>query len=739
MNDIAPSELTLEQKSRLVSGQDSWTTHPIPEHGIPAVRVADGPHGLRAQLSGGDNFALTPSEPATCFPPAVAVGTSWDPAVAERIAAAMGSEARTFGVDVVLGPGVNIKRSPLCGRNFEYFSEDPLLSGVLGAAYVRGMQGVGVGSSLKHFAVNNQEGDRMRASAEVDERTLREIYLPAFERVVKESKPATVMCAYNKINGTFASENRWLLTDVLRGEWGFDGVVVSDWGAVHDPAAAVRAGLDLEMPGTNGRTPPIVAAAIESGELDEHHLDESVARILALAAWRAEKTEAVDFEAHHALAREVAAQCAVLLKNTGVLPLDPTARVAVIGEMARTPRYQGGGSSRVNSTRTDAFLDVVGELAQVDVVFEPGYTLEGNGDAVALRDAAVAAASEAEVAVVFAGLGETDESEGFDRTTIDLPTEQIELIKAVAAAAAQTVVVLANGGVVTVEQWHDDVDAILEGFLLGQAGAGAVADLLYGVVSPSGRLAETIPERLLDVPSTPNFPGEKGQVLYGERLLVGYRGFTTLDRPVRYPFGFGLSYTTFELTDFSVAVTGPDSAVASVTVTNSGSRDSAEVVQVYVDATAHSEVLRPKRELRAFTKVHLAAGESRSVELPLSKRAFAYWDVDLHDWNVTPGNYVVQLCLDAQTVHSEERIQLEGDNWIPELTLWSTLQEWLDHPVVGGTLLDEVDSEQLRLVTQPHILRAIGTLPMQKIANTLSGSVRAATFEQLMARTRPQG
>lgn len=734
--NISSADLTVDQKSRLVSGEDSWTTHPIPERGVAAVRLSDGPHGLRAQLANGDNFALTPSEPATCFPPAVAVGTSWDPAVAERIGAAMGREARSFGVDVVLGPGVNIKRSPLCGRNFEYFSEDPLVSGILGAAYVRGMQDVGVGSCVKHFAANNQEGDRMRVSAEVDERTLREIYFPAFERVVKESRPATVMCAYNKLNGTYASENRWLLTDVLRGEWGFDGVVVSDWGAVHDPAAAVEAGLDLEMPGTNGRTPPIVAAAVDSGRLDERHLDESVDRILALAAWRADRTDAVDFEAHHALAREVAAQCAVLLKNSGVLPLDPTNRVAVIGEMARTPRYQGGGSSHVNSTRTDAFLDVVGDLAQVDVAFEPGYTLDGSGDATALRQAAVAAASRTEVAVIFAGLSESDESEGFDRTTLDLPAEQVQLIRAVAAAAPRTVVVLANGGIVAVEPWHEDVDAILEGFLLGQAGAAAIADLLYGEANPSGRLAETIPQRLVDVPSMPNFPGEKGQVVYGERLLVGYRGFTALDRPTRYPFGFGLSYTTFDLTDFSVTVTGPDSAVVRLTVTNTGGRDGAEVVQVYVDATSHGEVLRPRRELRAFTKVFLAAGDSTTVELPLDRRAFAYWDVDVHDWCVTPGAYTVQLCNDAESVHSEQPITLQGDNRVAELTMWSTLQEWLDHPVIGWMLVDEVDSDQLRLVTQPHILRMIGTLPMQKIVNTLAGTVPAETWDRLMAKTR---
>ncbi|WP_346433660.1 glycoside hydrolase family 3 C-terminal domain-containing protein [Nonomuraea composti] len=724
--------LTLGQKALLLSGRDSWTTHPIDEHGIAPVRMSDGPHGLRVQDdTGGDQVALSPSLPATCFPPAVAVGSSWDPTLAARVADAIGREARSASVHIVLGPGVNIKRSPLCGRNFEYFSEDPLLSGVLGAAYVRALQETGVGASVKHFAANNQETDRMRVSADVDEQTLREIYLPAFERVVTQAQPATVMSAYNKINGVYASQNRWLLTDVLRDEWGFKGAVVSDWGAVHDPVAAVHAGLDLEMPSTSGRSTARLVEAVRSGALDETELDHAAGRILALAAWRADKTEDIDLDAHHRLARELAAQCAVLLKNDGVLPLALSTRVAVIGELARTPRFQGGGSSRVNATRAESFLDAV-----TDVDFRPGYTLDGSGDPDRLRADAVACAAAAEVAVIFAGLSETEESEGFDRTTLELPTTQIDLIKAVAAAAPKTVVVLSNGGIVTLEDWHDDVNAILEGFLIGQAGGGALADLLYGVVNPSGRLAETIPRRLAHTPSHATFPGGQGHVLYGERTLIGYRGYTTLDRPVRFPFGHGLSYTTFETKDFSVEILGADTAVARTTVANTGDRDGAYVVQVYVGEPPAGPAQRPRRELRAFTKVFVPEGQEVTVELPLDRRAFAYWDLELSGWVVTPGEYAVQLGRDAETIEAEVRVHLSGDAVVRELTLNSTFQEWVEHPVVGPTLVDDLRSDLVKTAAQPHILRGIGSLPMQKVVDLLGDSLPAGLIDGLMSKTR---
>lgn len=734
--NIRASDLSLEQKSHMVTGVGPWNTYAIPELGIEPMKLSDGPHGLRSQDAGGDNFALTESEESTCFPPAVAIGSSWDPSVAERVASAIGREARMLGVDIVLGPGVNIKRSPLCGRNFEYLSEDPLLSGVLGSAYVRAIQAEGVGASVKHFAVNNQESDRMRISADVDTRTLREIYFPAFERVVKEAAPATVMCSYNKINGVFSSQNRWLLTDLLRGEWGFGGAVISDWGAVHDTPAAVASGLDLEMPGTEGRTPPIVEEAVVSGRLAEKELDTAVDRILDLQKWRDGARAEIDFDEHHALAREVATECAVLLKNDGILPLASTTRVAVIGEFARTPRFQGGGSSHVRATKIESFLDALVAYAEVPVAFEPGYALDGEADAASLRDAAVAVATSAEVAVVFAGLSETDESEGFDRSSIEIPAAQVEVIRAVAATGVATVVVLSNGGIVSLEDWHDDVDAILEGFLLGQGSGGAIADLLYGEANPSGRLAETVPRRLADLPSTMNFPGEQGHVLYGERLLVGYRGLTSLGRAARYPFGYGLSYTTFETSGFSVEATSNDSAVVEVTVTNTGDRAGAHVVQIYV-AAGSTGVVRPLRELRAFSKVRLDAGESRTVSMNLDRRAFAYWDIETNDWVVEPGRYSVQLGADSETILSEQEVTLDGDEITRELTLWSTLAEWIEHPVVGPTLLDEIGSDRLRYVAQPHILRGIGTLPMAKIAHSLRETVSSEKFDAIMARTRP--
>ncbi|OPG12466.1 glycoside hydrolase family 3 C-terminal domain-containing protein [Microbispora sp. GKU 823] len=686
LDALALNALTLEQKASLLSGRDFWTTKPLEEAGIPSITLCDGPHGVRREAGGSDHLGLNESIPATCFPPAVAVGSSWDPEVAARIGAAIGREGRALGVAVVLGPGVNIKRSPLCGRNFEYYSEDPLLSGVLGAAHVAALQAEGPGASVKHFAANNQETERMRVSADVDERTLREIYFPAFERVVTQARPATVMCSYNRVNGVHASQNRWLLTDVLRREWGFTGVVVSDWGAVQDRVAALAAGLDLEMPGTGGASDRRVVDAVRAGDLDEAVVNASVRRVVALTERHHGVSGAFDADAHHALARELAAECAVLLKNeNGTLPLSASARIAVIGEFAARPRFQGGGSSHINATRVDAALDAIRALAP-DVAYAQGFSLDGSGDARELREAAAEAAASADVAVVFAGLGEREESEGFDRETIDLPAVQVELIRAVAAAARRTVVVLSNGGVVSMEGWHDDVDAVLEGWLLGQAGGSAVADLLFGVVNPSGRLAESIPVRLQDTPSYLNFPGEAGHVRYGEGVMVGYRYYETVELPVRYPFGHGLSYTTFAVDGLTVVRTGDDTATVTVRVTNTGERAGKHVVQVYVATTA-GPVRRPARELRAFTKVSLAPGESRTITLSLDRRAFAYYDVPLGRWVVAPGDYTIQIGENASSVVAETTISLDGDSVVPVVSLDSTLGEWLSHPLAGPALV----------------------------------------------------
>ncbi|TDL45261.1 beta-glucosidase family protein [Microbacterium oleivorans] len=722
-----PTEIALDDKLALLSGKNFWETHPVPAAGIRSLLLADGPYGLRIQSGQHDNLAIYDSDPATCFPPGVAIGSSWDAALAARLGTALGREAAARGVDVVLGPGVNIKRSPLCGRNFEYYSEDPLISGVLGAAFTVALQAEGPSVSVKHFAANNQETNRQTISSEVDERTLREIYLPAFERVVREAQPRTVMASYNKINGVYTWANRWLLTNVLREEWGFEGFVMSDWSSVTNPVAAVQAGLDLVMPAE----PEGIAelrAAIESGELDLAVVDAAVTRLAALASAPRSQGANVDDDKHHTLAQEVAEGCPVLLRNEHqVLPLPTGIDVAVVGLLATEPRYQGGGSAHVNPTRVDeplAELRALVETGGSTVSFAPGYRLDG-GDNAGLADDAVELVRHADVAVVFAGLGEEQESEGFDRESIHLPADQIDLIRRVAATAQRTVVVLSHGGVVSLEGWHDEVDAILDAFVLGQGGGRAIARLLTGAATPSGRLAETIPLRLEDHPSWLNFPGEQGRVRYGEGVLVGYRYFSTADAAVRYPFGYGLSYTSFETDLAAVEVTGDDSAVVTVRVRNTGDRTGAHVVQVYVSST-RGDVRRPVRELRAFDKVSLEPGEATDVQLNLDRRAFAYWDTELADWTVKPGTYAIQLAEDAATVISEKTIDLTGDNHAAAVTFDTPIGAWLDHPEIGvltnetlGFGSVEVTAEQMaqvRSMTMRQFVRISGLpLPIEAL------------------------
>ncbi|HEY6495936.1 MAG TPA: glycoside hydrolase family 3 C-terminal domain-containing protein, partial [Trebonia sp.] len=551
-------ELTVAEQAALTSGRDTWQTKPVESAGLGAITVTDGPHGVRLQANQRD---LLRGQPATCFPPAVATASTWDPALLERMGAALGDECRAMDVAVLLGPGVNLKRSPLGGRNFEYFSEDPLLAGVMGTAWVNGLQSRNVGASLKHYAVNSQETDRMRVSADVDERPLRELYLSAFRRVVTRARPWTVMCAYNKVNGVYASQDHWLLTEVLRDEWGYEGVVVSDWGAVADRVAAVTAGLDLTMPGPDDTGDRDLEEALATGRLDPARLAQAAGRVAALVELAAARVGGdYDPQAHHELAREIAARAIVLLKNDGgILPLDPSATgtVAVIGEFARTPRYQGGGSSQITPTRLDDALTEIIATTEAEVLFAPGYltadsaaaeSAAGDGETEAESDRdllgeAVALAATSDVALVF--VGSEHETEGADRDGIDLPPEHRSLIEEVARANPRTVVILSNGAVLATAPWDAEVPAVLEGWLLGQAGGGAVADVLFGQVNPSGRLPETIPLRLRDHPSYLDFPGEHGHVRYGEGLFVGYRGFDAREQAVSYPFGFGLSYTTF--------------------------------------------------------------------------------------------------------------------------------------------------------------------------------------------------
>lgn len=709
--------LSLEQKAALVVGSGYWAT--VEARGIPSVVMNDGPHGLRTQPRDGDNLGLGASLPATCYPPAAGLASSWNRELVERVARAIGEEAIEQGVDVVLGPGVNIKRSPLCGRNFEYFSEDPLVSGELGAAWVRGVQSVGVGASLKHYAANNQETARMTVSAEVDERTLREIYLPAFERIVTREQPWTVMCAYNRVNGIPAAEHAWLLTEVLRGEWGFEGAVVSDWGAVDRLVPAVAAGLDLEMPGPQPESSASIVAAVRSGELDEAVLDRAVGRLTRLAARAASARSnrgvaagargTAGAVARQELARAAAVESIVLLRNEGgILPLDARRPVAVIGEFARRPRFQGSGSSQVNPTRVDAALPAIEDLA-ASVAFAPGYSLDRDGDADALRAEAVALAARVETVVLFAGLPPSAESEGFDRTSLDLPGDHVRLIREVAAVNPRTVVVLSNGGVVSLEPWHDDVPAILETWLLGQAGGGAVADVIFGVAEPSGRLTETIPLRLQDTPSYLNFPGENDVVRYGEGVFVGYRSFESAERAVRYPFGHGLTYTTFDVADLEVARDR-----ARVRVTNTGTRRGSHVVQWYV-APAPSAVARPVRELRGFEKVWLEPGESAVVEFDFTdERTFAHWDVRTGGWRVPGGDYRVEVGFNAHDIVASAVVRRRGP--APErLTLESSVGELLEHPVTGPILARAVRGANDQSAMEGNLFEMVATVPIRRL------------------------
>lgn len=715
MTDPAQSvpTLTLEEKASLTSGLNFWFTKPVSRVGLPSIMLTDGPHGIRKQTEGGDHLGLTDSVPATCFPPAVAMGCSFDPELLEQVGVALGIEARAAQVSVLLGPGINIKRSPLCGRNFEYLSEDPLLSGALGAALVRGIQSQGVGASLKHFAANNQETDRMRVSADIDPRPLREIYLRGFQRVVEDAQPWTVMCSYNRINGVYSSQNRWLLTDVLRGEWRFGGLVVSDWGAVSDRVASLEAGLDLEMPSTGGRTDQEIVDAVKAGSLDESVVDVAAGRVVDLVGKSVVDPDAVfDADEHHALARRVAAECVVLLKNDGVLPLAADTKIAVIGELARTPRYQGAGSSRINPTRLDNALDEIRALASGDVAFAPGYLDDGTTTD-ELRTAAADAARDSEVAVVFVGVPAALESEGFDRTDLELPSEQTELLDAVVAANPNTVVVLSNGGVVRVSGFADRVPAIIEGWLLGQAGGGAIADVLFGVADPAGRLAETIPVRLEDTPSYTDFPGEHGHVRYGEGLFVGYRGVDVRGTDVSFPFGHGLSYTTFDYSDVSVTV--GDDVVVTATVTNTGERSGSDVVQVYV-GVPDSSVARAPRELKGFAKVRLDAGESRQVEVPVRRTDLAYWDTRIDTWVVERGTYRVEIGASSRDIRATRTVDIDGDEVSIPLTLESSVGEILANPAAAevlSTLFATADGETPAL--DPAVLEMAASMPLERI------------------------
>ena len=663
--------LTLEEKASLCSGADFWHTKAIERLDIPQIMVSDGPHGLRKMKTdaGDPNDAIK----AVCFPTASALACSFDRELLTEMGKALGEQCQAEGVSVILGPGCNIKRSPLCGRNFEYFSEDPYLASQMATAHIKGVQSKGVGTSLKHFAANNQEHRRMSVSAEIDERTLREIYLAAFEPVIKEAKPWTVMCSYNKINGEYSSQNKQLLTDILRDEWGFEGLVVSDWGAVDDRAKGIAAGLDLEMPGSMGKNDRAIVKAVEDGRLTMEQLDTCVRRVLELVRKSLEsRTETVwDMERHHKLARKIAANSAVLLRNEdGMLPLDKSKKIAFIGEFADKPRYQGGGSSHINSYKTVSALEAVKGVA--DVTYAQGFVTDRDEIVPELEQAAIEAAMAADAVVVFAGLPESFESEGYDRRHMQLPQCQLDLISKLTAVNENVAVVLHNGSpvelpFVSADEGMKPVKALLEMYLGGQAVGEAAVDLLFGDVNPSGKLAETFPLRLEDNPSYLNFPGEGDRVKYAEGIFVGYRYYDKKDMPVRYPFGYGLSYTKFEYSDISVSayeLSDKKPFTVECTITNTGERDGSEIVQLYIEPLTPT-VIRPVKELKAFEKVFLKAGESKRVKFRLNKAAFAYWSDKLHDWCCESGSYNILIGESSDSICLEEEVHLNSSRKIP--------------------------------------------------------------------------
>ena len=655
--ELLLKELTLEEKCALLSGAETFKTRGMPQHGIPQIWLSDGPHGLRKQAGESDHLGLNPSVPATCFPTASAVANSWDTALGEEIGAALGEEAAAQEVSVLLGPGLNMKRNPLCGRSFEYFSEDPYLAGKLAAGYIRGIQSKGVAACPKHFAVNSQETRRMASDSLVDERTLREIYLTGFEIAVKEGHPRSIMSSYNLVNGTYANENKHLLMEILRDEWGFDGAVITDWGGSNDHALGVKNGSTLEMPAPGGDSVRELLAAVESGRISESDIDARLSELLPLvfdtkAALDA-APRAFDAAAHHALARRAAAESLVLLKNEGaLLPLAAGTKVAVIGDFAKNPRYQGAGSSMVNSTQVDVLLDKLIDSELNVIGYQQGFDRHGKPDA-ALQKSACELAAQANAVILCMGLDEIAESEGLDRSNLRLAQNQVDLLQAVKAVNPKIVVVLYSGSVVETP-WLDNCQALLYAALGGQAGAGAVADALIGKVNPCGKLAETWPLTYADVPSAADFATRRKTVAYREGLYIGYRYFTTAEKAVRFPFGYGMSYTTFAYSDMAA-----DEQGVSLTVTNTGSVAGTEIVQLYV-AKKNSELFRPARELKGFARVTLAPGEKQRITLALDDKAFRFWNVKANRWEIEGGEYELLVGASVEDIRLCEKITVHG-------------------------------------------------------------------------------
>jgi len=703
------SQMTLKEKASLCSGEDWWNTRAIERLGIPSIRMSDGPHGLRKQIDE-NSFKSVPS---ICFPSGSCLASSWDRKLLEKVGIALGEECQAEGISIILGPSVNIKRSPLCGRNFEYYSEDPYLSSELAVSYIKGVQSQGVGTSIKHFAVNNQEHRRLTVDAKVDKRTLREIYLASFENAIRQSQPWTVMCAYNKANGSYCSENRYLLTDILRKEWGFEGFVVSDWGAINERVDGLKAGLELEMPSSYGQGEKKIIEAVKSGQLDEEVLSSAVERLLTIifkAVDNQKKDATYDREAHHQLTREVARQCMVLLKNEDyILPLKKEGILAVIGAFAKNPRYQGGGSSRVNPFKIDNAYDEIKKEAgdSTKVLYAAGYRMDSDEVDEDLISEAKEMARQSDVAVVFAGLPDRYESEGYDRKHIKIPENHSRLIEAAAEVNDNMIVVLSNGSPVEMP-WLSKVKAVLEGYLSGEAGGGAMADLLFGITNPSGKLAETFPLKLSHNPSYLNFPGEGDIVEYREGLFVGYRYYEAKDIEPLFPFGFGLSYTSFSYTGISLdkkEMSDSEIVNVAVKVKNTGKLKGKEIVQLYI-RDVKSSVIRPEKELKGFAKIELEPGEENTVTFTLGKRAFAYYDVDIKDWQVESGDFEILVGGSSKDITLRETISIKSGTTIKKkYSRNSIIGDLMDDPVGAKIARQILDTMKKNTSTYSGIMK----------------------------------
>lgn len=706
------NELTLEEKASLCSGADFWHTEAIDRLNIPAAMVSDGPHGIRKQENLADHMGVAESIKAIGFPTASAMACSFDRDLLHKVGDALGEECVAEDLAVLLGPGINMKRSPICGRNFEYYSEDPVVAGELGAAFVNGVQEHGVGTSLKHFAANNQEWRRMSISAEIDERTLREIYLAAFETVVKKAQPWTIMCSYNRINGVYSCENDWLLNKVLRDEWGFEGLVMTDWGAMDERVPSLKAGLDLEMPDCHGETDKLIVKAVQSGELEESVLDTAVERILTMVdkyltarkdidpasmvhPLPSSVERGYDVAAHHALARTTAEQSAVLLKNEDILPLQKDKKIAFIGEFAKVPRIQGGGSSHINNTSIESALDAAGD----SVSYAQGFHIDEETTDETLLQEAITLAKESDVAVIFAGLLDSFESEGFDRTHLNMPANQNELIARISEVQPNVVVVLHSGSPIAMP-WLDKAAGVLQMYLAGQASGGAAVNLLFGDATPCGKLAETFPLHLEDNPSYLNFPGNREKVCYQEGVFIGYRYYDKKKMDVLFPFGYGLSYTDFTYSNMKVTVNGKNAAdvdviketdeiVVSADITNTGNCDGAEIVQLYIKNPVVYEI-RPEKELRDFAKVFLKAGETKTVTFTLNARAFSYYETRIHDWYAESGDYEILLASSSRDIRLQDTVSITGSKKIPFVADHITTCEDVELFAKDGSALDEM-------------------------------------------------